>query len=406
MKKPSLLLLLFFTSVLFSQDYRTGYYISNSGNKVEGEILDAGFDRDYINFKSNAAGNESKIDISNFKELTVGSDKYISVEAEYASNRLTESNRRIDNEPKMTSKRLLLKTLIEGGVTLYQGVIAGEIFYYIKTPGSDQITYLLYYKYPNADLTTGENTQYKRQLFQYLSCGDNSSFDKFYKIPYFENELKKVVNDYNICKGGVSNDVSKVNEKFKIKFSVFAGVKSQLTKFKSQQLYGTPESGSYVTPTFGLELSYLAPSVNRSFEVFFRASYDKVEYESNKDTQVANGVSIIHETLLFETNFLHFDLGPRYYFSGKSKSSFFIEAAFQYNVLIGDEFSLSYSQTGDSKTVMPTKSGLSLGAGIGYIYNRKYSINLGGSFLANYMQKNTLIENNSSSLNLNFKYTF
>lgn len=404
--KKLVLLFLFSTSILFSQDYKTGYYISNSGNKIEGLIQDSNMDRDYINFKYDPSANVSQVSINNFKELTVGNDKYISTNVEYALNRLNESNRRIDNEPKMENKKVLLKTLIEGEVTLYQATIEQMTFYYIKTPGSDEIKYLLYYKYQNADLNSEENGRYKRQLLQYLSCGSNTTSDKFFTIPYYENELKKVVNDYNICKNGTSNDVSKVSEKSKLKFSVLVGAKSQITGFKSQELYGSPETDNYITPSVGIELSYLIPSGSHSYEVFFRVSYDRVEYESRQNTRVITGVSTIHETILFETNFLHFDLGPRYYFSGKTNSSFFIDAAFQYNVLMGNEFSYSYVENGDSKSVLPTKSGFSFGAGIGYIYNKKYSINLGGSFGANYMQKNTLIENNSSSLSLNFKYTF
>ena len=411
MKKNLLLLLLIICNLSFSQDYRSGYYISKSGNKVEGLILDSNLDRDYINFKSDSSSSKSKIYINTFKELTIGSDKYISADVEYAINRLNEFSRTIDNEPKMDNKRLLLKTLIEGNATLYQGVIEGETVYYLKMLESNEITYLLYYKYPNsdvtvADITSNENLKYQKQLFQYLRCGKNSTYDKFYNVQYFESELKKLVNDYNISLGSVSKEISEVNEKFKLKFSVFAGVKSQVNNFKSQYFYGKPESDAFVTPSAGLEMSLLLPSASRAFEVFFKATYDRVEYESRQQTKIVTGVSTVNEIIIFKTNFLHFDLGPRYYFSGKSKSSLFIEAAIQYNLLLGDNFIFSYSD--ELFNVLPdaTISSFSFGGGIGYIFNRKYSVNLGGSFGANYMQKNSPIENNSSSLSLNLKYTF
>ncbi len=416
MKKIAALLLLTFNFALSQNNYKPAYYITNLGNRVDGYVLNSDLqETDKISFKTDLDKDNVIVNIKDFTEIVVGNEKYISRNVEYAINRLTDSSDFIkeNNDPIFKTQQLLLSVLIEGNASLYVASINEVTLYFIKMADSEKIINLVYYKYKEIDDKENngygnyENNLFRRQLLQYANCPSDGSLTRFNSVSYLENDLKKVVNDYNVCKNGVSSDLTKNIVKQKLKIAIIAGAKFQDVHVDSNDFYASPKSDINFSPSLGLELSYRIPSKSESTEVFFRITFDKVDYLSENVTPNPSGTSIIYETVSFKSNFLHFEAGPRYYFSGGKKSSMFVQAAFAYTMLFSDKFgySVSTSENNQSLIYFDTQSYLGANFGLGYQFDKKYSIELGYN-VGSEFSPSSYFKNGMSSFGLNLKYVF
>lgn len=416
--KKILLLLFIVCNLSFSQtNYKPAYYITNSGNKVEGFVLYSDLQADKgIYFKTNMKDNDVLISKNDFTELVLGDQKYISKKVEYAANHLTDSSEFIkdDNSPVLKTEQLLLLVLIEGTVSLYVATFDQTTLYFIKTQDSEMLKCLIYYKYKEIDnkanngYIVNEYNFYKKQLLQYVNCEADANLAKFRTVGYFENDLKKVVSIYNICKSGSNNDMNRNTKKPKLRFAALVGAKMQLVKLTNSYFYGPIKADNYISPSVGLELSYLFPTNSEGAEVFFRVTFDKVEYNSANETRISTGVTTIYEVVDFKSNFLHFAGGPRYYFNGGTKRGLFAQGALEYTILFGDEFGYSTSTSNIQNLAnIKTQSYLSINLGVGYLFMKKVAVDvnyaIGSQFLPSGFAN---FDSQISNFNLNLKYIF
>lgn len=413
MKKFILIALLTFTISYSQKEFKPGYYISVSGVKTSGYIKDDGFvDNNFFYFKKDLNDNETTVSIDAITELQIeNSEKYLSRVVDYDTEVAAGINNSV--EPAIGQKRTLLEVVVEGEANFYIAEINGLSFYYIQMSGSDTITYLLYKKNIDRSILLGENTKFKRQLFDNLKCGSDYNYAKFQKLGYYEDDIRKMVNAYNICKSGKTDDMTKKEPKEKIKISVLAGVKKNVTRFDSGYAYSTLDSGGNVSPSVGVELSYLLPFRNKSTELFFRIAYDMIKHETQNQTPIPFTVpsTTLYETLYFKSNLIHFYFGPRYYLSGKRASSIFAQAAFEYVVVSGDEATFTATTVGSNPQTagvhIDITSTFFFNFGLGYLYKKKYGIEFNADVAGNFVETNSMkFSNKTSSFSLNLKYIF
>lgn len=383
MKKIIVLLVVMTFNLSFSQsDFKSGYYISNSGVKVEGFINDYKLDdNDFIYFKKDKSDKEIQIRIDDISELQIeNTDKYLSrivdYDVEYTKD--FSSSTRKDTEPKIGKRQLLLKVLVEGDASLYAATINEVAFYYLKMTNSEALIYLIYNKSVYDNKVLNENTKFRRQLFDNIKCGTNSTYQKFYKIEYYGDELKNAVNDYNVCKSGTTIDLTKNEVKEKLRFSVFLGAKFNNISFENEYFYSQSFKESSTSPTIGIEMSYMLPLKKNTTELFFRASFDKAKISYEHQQQIPSSISTIYEQFDFSSNFLHFNLGPRFYLKNKSNNSVFIDASLEYTMLFSDETTFSSSVAFNTTNIKHANSNaaLSFNLGIGYQFLKRYSIDV------------------------------
>ncbi len=400
-------LLSFFVS--YSQiNYKPSYYVSKDGKKIEGYVLDSNIiGNDFILFKKAISDIESKINIVDFSELVVDNqEKYISTNIDYTINRLNESSLTIneDMQPKYASKFLLLRVLVEGEVSLYTTEIQESAFFYVKEINSEKLINLVYYKYRDSDNEIDEYNLFKRQLFKLANCGPDSSFVRFNSLKYFEKDLIKTINDFNVCKKGITDDYSIKIKKNKLKYYFLAGVKRKNISFnKSTNFLGQIPENTFYSPTIGFETSILLPTKSNQFEIFFRVEFDRINYNSRTETPYPNSnLTIFYEEIKFKSNFIGFIVGTRYSFN----KSIFIKGATGLSVPFSDDFRY-FSVTvpvWDTYKKLDLNSSLNFNLGLGYLINKKYSLEFSYSSASSYLNF-TNFNNKVSSLDLIFRYS-
>lgn len=416
--KPIFLVILLFSSVVFSQDvFKPGYYIDNAANKINGLILD---NNPYNNpsgilFKSTETDAPKTIGIESLKEFSVTerNNKFqrYKVEIDINSTRSNNIEKTASSKVENTS---LFKVLIEGELSLYKLVINDKTIFFYKANNESVPQQLENSTYVNNNgVLTEEKSFFRRQLIKLMNCNDFKTIQSFLQLGYNEKELIEVFSEYNTCKnsGFTVYKESAESQKVEFKFTPFAGMNFSNLKY---ELVGTnfSPSGSTTGINLGIETAIVLPYNNKSYELFLAIGLDKIDDISSRSYPSGTS-SVIFENYIFNSTLINFNLGPRYNYYINQKNKIFFDASVGLSIPQEDVVFENYTETttggvfyttqGEGRRYS-TRSAMFFTAGIGYCFNNKLGIALRYSTPKEYVEGNSL-RVKLSSLGVTLRYT-
>lgn len=272
------LIVLFSIFNSFAQKYESGYYIDNTGNKIEGFIKDVDWKNNpkSFEFKKNIDDNNSTITIEMCKEFSINKvSKYTRNTVEIEKSTLVL--REIDYAKKLDfiQETLFLKHLVDGKNTLYYYYNGGlEKFFYTKNDKT--IEQLIYTKYLSEDgYFEKSNEKYKRQLWENVKC-ESTKFSDLNDLKFNGSELKKYFTKINTCNGSLENVVFQTKKsKFSIKGVLSAN--SDKLDFDDELVQGSYDKKINIGAGFEMEL--LMPYSNYSWGIFIEPTFSKYSNE-------------------------------------------------------------------------------------------------------------------------------
>lgn len=374
MRKISLLFSFFFTLCAFAQDDYKGYYITESGEKVNGffEFYDF-FKTEKLKFKKSGSGEFSPLpkDVVEYG-IDEGKQKFEKhiVETDMLGDKT------YSKDPQLSSQALFLNVLVKGKASLYSYTKDYNTFFFLSNTSIKQgaVEQLINRKYLLPEGKTVDSPTYRRQLYNLVKC-EGQQVSDFIAITYDKDAIVGVVKKYNECSGSKS-EIFSLNSRKEFAYSFFAGVHYANMGIS----YYTPAVADESSLTFsaGAEAAYIFP--NESWELYARGEFEPLNYElvDSKD----QGYNVLESTFKMSGYAFNFSFGPRYKYILSNRSNIFLECGFGVYQPIGGELEW-YT------TLYPLNDGIpyrgdngkynlatsfALNFGVGYTFNKNYSV--------------------------------
>ncbi|MDV6168457.1 hypothetical protein R1T16_08455 [Flavobacterium sp. DG1-102-2] len=326
MKFLTLLGILFFATHLYAQDVK-GYYLTDSGKKVEGYFDFADFfDTPNLKFKASRSADFGKLPID-ITEYGVDEDN-LKFEKHTVKIDISGANS-ASKEPEWLTQTIFLNVLVEGNATLYSYIKDYKTSFFFNTEAKpNEVSQLVYKKYKLEDGTTIENTGFRQQLYNAVKCDGQYASD-FTVIKYDKKELTDFFKKYNECKGSKSR-LYGPKKKSNFKYTVFAGIHN----INLGITYATPAVGDQSSTgyTFGGEAAFTFPSGGPG--IFFRAEYETLT--SDLKDAYDQGYNVLESNYKISGNALNFVFGPRYNFLLSERSSIAVDAGIDMSIPFAD----------------------------------------------------------------------
>lgn len=376
MKKYLFIFLLTFISFNgFAQiTFEPGYIIDNSGKKINCLIKNNGW-------KNNPTKFEYKIDLNakiqegriyNIAEFSIeNGKKYTRKEVKIDRSKSILKRLSKIKEAEFTNETLFLEQLAEGDANLfyYEDSNLVRFFYNLN---NNSTTQLIYKKYLTENNRIGENTEYKKQLWDNLKCG-NLSLNDVKSTDYKKSELLSFFTLFNQCKNPnyLSSAVSQSNSRKVFNLGIRAGLNSASMNFKSPQSSTNFELENNTSIRFGFELEAVLPFNKNKWSLFIQPMYQSFDGEKQLEFQK---VSVDYKSI--ETS-----IGVRHYFFLNADSKIFINSAFQIDSAL--DSNINFETSSDFEITPRT----SFNFGLGFAHknaNIKLNYNPRRELLSNY----------------------
>lgn len=194
-------LILFLVSISISAraqiTYESGYFIKESGERVECEILNSDWlnNPDSFSYRLDEESGEVIAKMDNVIEFGVyGVSKYEkhTVKVDLSSSTLNTLS--TSSLPEFEERTVFLKVVLQGKASLYKYTFNGtDQFYYSTDNESPEV--LIYKEYKVSEDKIAKNNTYQEQLSDNLSCEGMKSI----LLDYYEKKLTDYFKTYNTC---------------------------------------------------------------------------------------------------------------------------------------------------------------------------------------------------------------
>ena len=364
MKKIVLLFaVLIFNINAFSQiNFQKGYFINSAGIKTECLIknIDWSNTPDQFQYKLNDSSDVLKNDIHFISEFGIYDEaKYVRHTVELAKQSTNLSNERV---PKYTTKKLFLKTLIEGKAKLflYKDAYSKKFFYSIDNETPQQ---LIYKRYKTNNSSIGTNNYFRQQLINNLKC-DIVKKNVLENLSYNEKELSKVITAYNTCFGSTTTSFQKTRKKGAL-FNLNIRFGANSASYDISRRGRAIDFGNNTAFRFGIESEIIFPINKNKWALIIEPTYQS--YEATSSSRVLFG-STGESSVDYKS--IELSLGIRHYFFLTNKSKLFVNLAYV------NDFSFdSTVNLGNDSFVFDVRSTNSFAFGAGFKHS-KYSLEL------------------------------
>lgn len=403
MKKKLSLILLLVTYLSFSQNkFEPGYYIDNSGTKVDCLIKNYEWKNNPINIEIKKTIDDKKInkkEIWDISEFGINEkSKFIKVTVKIDESSQNMNVLSYDPNPIFSDKTVFLKVLVEGKSNLYyfENENYNRFFYSVN----DKIEQLVYKQYYNEEGNISSNETYKQQIFINFKC--NNDQKPIIALKYDQNSLVEYFIKTNNCIFG-NNKLKVVSEKSK--FETNFKVNLLLNSINSTIIIpniNISENHKKNSLTFGFEVEVLLPYNNKNWSFIFDPSY--IQYKESIKTFNPQFINP-DETLFNDVFTLRLPLGLRRYFNLNKNNSLFVNASFAIN---GNKTSIhTYNPFNNTTKVIADElyfsSSFSFGAGYQFKkYSAEFKFNTKTSFYS-YADSGQEFTLNQISLKLGYK---
>lgn len=375
--KNQLLLLLLLTTILSLSasaqiSFEKGYFINNSGKKIDCLIKN-------IEWRNNPTGFEYKLvqngevmneNLNTVKEFGIFNNlKYLRTTVKIDKSADDLNNMSYDKNPVFVEEQFFLKVLVEGKANLYL-YVEGSLQRFFFNKDNSKIEQLVFKNFRNSEGQTGENNQFRQQLWNDLKC-PNISINKILNLKYQKNALVTFIKAYNEC-----NDSEFVNYDEKRKKDLFnLSVRPRLnnTSLFMKNLYPNSDDidfGNKSNFSIGVEAEFIMPYNKNKWAFTIEPNYQK--FNSKKEI---NGslFSSGKQIATVNYNYIEMPLSVRHYFFLNDNGKFFVNAS--YIFALASKSSLEFTRAPDiylNSVKLSTRAYFGFGAG--YKFKNRYSL--------------------------------
>jgi len=386
MNKIFTFLLIFLCTNLFAQNkFELGYYIDQSGNKLEGEISEISLNSFPSNFIIRKKGKEETVETSTATLIKYGSIVFEKKSFQYdPSLRMDISKMPKQKEFQFVNKTAFVQLMVNGDTKLYKYTENGVSTFFYET-ANKQLTTLKYKKHLENGTDINENKEFLSQLQEVKNEKINGNEGYYNAVKYNDTDLV----DYFTKLNGKS---IKVDKKSKVFFNVFAGYSN--SSMDINFLQDLPAK-SYSHITIMPEIEYvLNNNVMNPTSFYFnlkyrsvKADYEEVYVRENWQHQVD------YQSLLFS-------LGAKKYFLSSNNIKFYGKLGFGVDIPLKSEI-LSPAESWRLNPIFldHIKGGINTGLGIKLYDSFLVEIDYDYIFNTLFIRKNT-------SINFKVGYSF
>ncbi|OAB25667.1 hypothetical protein SAMN05444395_10862 [Flavobacterium fryxellicola] len=405
MKKKLLLLLIIILSFDASAQisFEKGYFITNAGEKIDCLIKNIDWRNNPMDFEYQLVQNGTLMNenIKSVKEFGIyNNSKYIR-----STVRIDKSGNNINNfsdekNPIFVEEQLFLKVLIEGKSNLYQYEKGNlQRFFYNKDNGN--IEQLVFKNFKNYENKTGENNQFRQQLWNDLKC-PSFTLNKMTNLKYQKNSLIAYFMEYNKC-----NNSEFINYENKVKKDLFnLSIRPRLNNssfFVEDLVSNSPDIdfGNKLGFSFGVEAEFILPFNRNKWALTIEPIYQNFKSEKAVNGSFFSGREQIATA---NYNYIEIPISVRHYFFLNNNGKVFINAS--YIIAISSNSSLEFTSPPNifSKSVeLVTRR--NFGFGVGYKFKNKYSLEMRLQTSTNIVADYGYWDSNYKTSSLIFGYT-
>lgn len=367
MRKATLLIL----SIVFCLNcssqifYEQGYYIDNSGQRVDCQINNKDWKNSPTEFdyRVNTTTIPKTMPIQSVSEFGIEDGlKYVRRTVKIDKSRELVNNLQEGSAPVFEEETLFLKALIEGEANLFV-FEDGTLRKYFYSVNDSEVEQLVYRQFKTRDRKIRENLQYKKQLFETLSCPELPA-QRIKNLKYSTKDLVEYFVEYHECRNAPFKRFSKDPKKNIYNLNLRPGLKTSFLEIKdfSRVEVQSADFGRNSAVTFGLEFEVVLPFRNNKWAVILEPTYQSFNKE----------ITIQSELFGVQYTSIEIPVGGRHYFFLSKNSKLFINAA----VAIDFEFDSYLYESAERKYPTQLDTQYNFVYGIGFKQNDKFSIEL------------------------------
>ena len=393
-----LMLVCLTTSLIGQAKFETGYFIDDTGKRVDCLIKNEDWRDNPIRFtyKEQEQAITQNQSIEEVVEFGVAEFRYrrFQVMIDRSSHQIAI----MDNKaaPELKQETLFLRYLLEGETNLLlysDGSL--QRFFFQKSDNKPELLVYKKYKSKIKDPTKlnnkviATNNRYKNQLLGQLPCnGIKASVTQ--KVLYTQKSLTNFFVKYHDC---IQQEYILYKKKTKRKsFNVtlrpglkFASCNLRSNRFPTRNI----DFGTATNIRFGIEIEYVFPFNNNKWAIAVEPTYQSFKKNTVwKDEEVNLDYSSIEIPLLL-----------RYYLNLSDVSKLFVNLG--YTIDVGSNSFIEYSRSED----FDIDTSNNFNVGLGYKFQNQYGMELRYDFKRD-LSSNLFFETNYSALSFILGYTF
>ena len=368
-----IIFLLFYFPLFAQNNYESGYFINNNGNKIECLIKNLGWKETPTKFQYKLSEEDSP------KFATIKTVQEFSVKKDFVYKRVTlqmdnfiepRNKNKLDYnpQPEYVERTIFLKVLISGKASLYlyNGSGYKKFFFSLDNTIPEQLFYKRYLLTYN---TIKENNQYKQQLYNNLQCETISSKDVL-KVDYYKEDLMKLFKSYNECENVEYTQFDTDLTKNKFNLTVRPGVNFNFLSVNNRLNSAfSVDFGSQKNFRLGLEAEIVFGFNHSNWSLIFEPTYQY--FKADKEIPFRSA-SIESQSVSIDYQSIELPLGVRHYFIVDKSSKVFLNASFVYDIDLPSKIDYELAPREDIELVTTVNFAM----GIGYKYGKNLSLEL------------------------------
>lgn len=359
-----ILLILFINQISAQTKFKSGYFINNSGDKVDCLIKSEGWKTNpkFFEYKLNENDKVKTGTLETVKSFVIdGISKYEKHEVMIGKDIRDLQPSKDNSELDFKKETLFLKMLIEGKVNLYQYEEGSLNIYFIKNPETSEVEQLVYKTYANQENRVKYNNRFRTQLYQALHSEKISV--KLRNVDYKRDDLVEIVSLYTGDEDSESNTT--YFKKTKLDFNLYGKTGIGFTSLKAEG--STPgQNFAYDNKAIfriGVELELILPFNNNKWALFISPTYQS--YENNSQWIIGEGLpseSVIETPI--EYNSIETPIGIRHYFFLNDNSKLYLSGALVVDANLNSQIKTTRTE------ILELQSSANFMLGLGYQYRQ------------------------------------
>lgn len=298
--------------------FKSGYVITNDYQRIECLIKDVGWKNNPTELQYRLTENGEVItaaidDVKSFGIEDHTRYERFTVDIDRSSiNMFHQSTQR---DPEYLRETLFLRLLVKGEMSLYYYEDGDLIRFFLRQP--DQHPQQLIYKtylLPNNKL--GENTSFRGQLQETISCVDQTGeFTDFNELNYTKKEMLRAFSFYYQCTGKLNAIYTSSRDKISLKVNIRPGLSLSSLTFERDEINPVKSDfGPGLAYRFGAEIEVVLPYQQRKWSVVVEPVFHSYQDNDNRDS----GGDYV------DYNSIELSAAIRHYFYLPNDHSFFI----------------------------------------------------------------------------------
>jgi len=385
--------------------FKRGYFIDNSGQKVNCLIKDIDWKNNPTAFQYKLSENEESITasiklIKEFGVLNISKFIRANVEIDRSSERTEKIS--VDRDAVFIKEQLFLKELVAGRANLYM-YEDDNLRRYFFSKNTSEIKQLIYKCYKTSDNKIRYNNAFKGQLKDAF-MDENISIKKIKRLDYRKNELVKFFLDLNGYTGSQIDSHIKKEKRDLFNLTLRPGLTSSSFSMDKKEfdyfedLNFDRELGFRI----GIEAEVIMPFNRNKWSVFLEPTY---QYYKTENIGLYKVTEQISKEILLKVDYksIEVPIGIRHSFFTNKKSKLFVNASLVVDLPLSGHV---VGERSEFKNFidLEIETDNNYAFGMGYNWNNKHSFEIRYSTKRSLINKKLSWDSNYKSLS--FIYGF